>query len=939
MVGPEPPVGSGTVRASILTCDRPRARLTVPDHVDLASREEQEALRRVAGPSGVDAAAPVRADGAAVVGQIVSVPGQGRPRPGLLSGATGVATFMAMQRLAGNRAMVQALSRPSAGGAPAIDETDLSEEKPGAGSAPPDALGLPGQAGAAAGAPGGTGGSAGGGAPGPPGGDAGSNAQPTAAGGGAGAGAGDGTAAGVAGGIVGALAGVGMAPNVGAAVGGAAGSAAAAAGSVAGVAAAVSSAAVAGGAAGAAGGAAAVAGGTAGAAGGAAAPIDRTRRTEPPPITGAGGASAGGPAAGTRPATGAGTSAAGGAGPAPGAGLASAGPSPAALAGPGAGGGGSAAAGGGAGGTSDANTVKTGIDWNGMLSEFGPPARTVLEVGRLIPGWGLLAGYASDALSFASDLNSIPTSKNARFATDLVIFRNFVNIENNALGHVLYVNQLIQDGLAGSVVGAEFTPLTATANEVLSGVKVALDEVQMGTDIVVEVESIYEANHAPTSAEAEQWRQLADSYAANILGDVVNTVLDVISLASAGAANTAPVEEAKLPLTLAGAFLEHAAPNIISAINNILGVWLGSGVTAGRHAATGTPGAGGAGTGPAAAPAGGAASSGGAVPAVQRLGPGEAPGGGGQAGRLRAQALVFDAAGGFVEVEAPQARATYDGINVVIDAFEAYADDQVAQINAVVGALSGGQSAFQVIRDAVKTALDDMNAKVAMAQRLGETATNASTNAASISAACTTALASVDSLVMPQVHIPSVDLGEGVLAEAASAVANTAAEAANAALQLAISGVSAALDTAKDAIRSPILDLKSHADGLGEWLAILATQCTEMVATLHTHIASFSEGLGHCTNVEEVINLVIGQVSDLTGMPRFTVQDMRNTWNSIGPAIDAFAAMAPQLHDRAAALRAQADELDAGTGAGPTFALPPGTPPNAGAGPGIGAQT
>ena len=328
---------------------------------------------------------------------------------------------------------------------------------------------------------------------------------------------------------------------------------------------------------------------------------------------------------------------------------------------------------------------------------------------------------------------------------------------------------------------------------------------------------------------------------------------------------------------------------------------------------------------------------GGAAPAVQRLGPGDSPGGG-NASRLRQQALVFDAAAGFVEAEAPQARTTYNGINVVIDAFEAYADDQVTQINAVVGALTGGQSAFQVIRNAVKTALDDMNAKVAMAQRLGETATNAKTNAASISAACTTALASIDSLVMPQVHIPSVDLGEGVLAEAASAVANTAAEAANAALQLAISGVSAALDVAKDAVRAPILDLQSHADGLGEWLAILATQCTEMVATLHAHIASFSEGLGHCSNVEEVINLVIGQVSDLTGMPRFTVQDMRNTWNSVGPAIDEFAAMAPQLHDRAAALRAQADELEAGTGAGPTFALPPGTPPNPGGEPGIGAQ-
>jgi len=43
------------------------------------------------------------------------------------------------------------------------------------------------------------------------------------------------------------------------------------------------------------------------------------------------------------------------------------------------------------------HTATTGIDWNQMLSDFGPPARTILEVGRLIPGWGLVAGLASDS--------------------------------------------------------------------------------------------------------------------------------------------------------------------------------------------------------------------------------------------------------------------------------------------------------------------------------------------------------------------------------------------------------------------------------------------------------------------------------------------------------------------------------------------------------------
>ena len=51
----------------------------------------------------------------------------------------------------------------------------------------------------------------------------------------------------------------------------------------------------------------------------------------------------------------------------------------------------------------------------------------------------------------------------------------------------------------------------------------------------------------------------------NILGDVVNIVLDIISLSSAGAANTAPIQQARQPLTLAGAYMKNAAPNIIAA--------------------------------------------------------------------------------------------------------------------------------------------------------------------------------------------------------------------------------------------------------------------------------------------------------------------------------------------------------------------------------------
>ena len=542
-------------------------------------------------------------------------------------------------------------------------------------------------------------------------------------------------------------------------------------------------------------------------------------------------------------------------------------------------------------GLPDPETAKSGIDWNQILSDYGPPVRTVLEVGRLIPGWGLLAGFGADALNFQSDLASIPKSENADLATGLIVFRNFVNIGNNGLGHILYVNQLIQDGLAGSVVGAEFTPLTAAANEVLSGVKVGLDEVQMGTDIVIEVEALYESNHAPTSAEAEQWKQLADGYAANLLGDVVNITLDIISLASAGAANTAPVQQAREPLSLAGAFMKSAVPNIIGGLNGVIGVWLGNLMTAGRHAYEGSP------------------------------------------TELREQALIYDVAGGFVDHEAGQARTTYTAVDAVIGAFEAYADQQIEQLNVVAGALSGGKTAFQLIRDAVQSGLEDMHNKLSMVEQLASLASNAQTNAAAISGACDTILGALDSLVIPSYNLPQVELGDSVLADATEYLANQATAAANALIRRTVANVQSRIDGVKDEVRGPVEAVQQKADNLGEWLALLATECGAMAGTLNGYIINFSEGLGKCTSAEQVMDLIIGQISDLTGMPKFTVQDMRDGWHSIGTYIDGYVALGQSLHQRATDLRQHADARESGIDAGPDFAPPPPLlPPGSGTG-------
>ena len=101
-------------------------------------------------------------------------------------------------------------------------------------------------------------------------------------------------------------------------------------------------------------------------------------------------------------------------------------------------------------------------------------------------------------------------------------------------------------------------------------------------------------------------------------------------------------------------------------------------------------------------------------------------------------------AGGFVENEGGQARMTYTAVDAVIGAFEAYADQQVEQLNTITGALTGGKTAFQLIQDAVQSGLEDMRKKLTMVEQLGSMASSAKANAAAISWACGTILDALD---------------------------------------------------------------------------------------------------------------------------------------------------------------------------------------------------
>ena len=112
----------------------------------------------------------------------------------------------------------------------------------------------------------------------------------------------------------------------------------------------------------------------------------------------------------------------------------------------------------GADGTTPLADVSSSTDWGAIWDEHKLDfARTALEVARLYPGYGLFAGFTADGINVYQDFDKIAGEEAPWFKMFLGL-RSGIMVLNNGLGHLAYVNQLVQDGMAVSVVFVEFTP-------------------------------------------------------------------------------------------------------------------------------------------------------------------------------------------------------------------------------------------------------------------------------------------------------------------------------------------------------------------------------------------------------------------------------------------------------------------------------------------------
>jgi hypothetical protein len=541
----------------------------------------------------------------------------------------------------------------------------------------------------------------------------------------------------------------------------------------------------------------------------------------------------------------------------------------------------------------DPNTAHSGIDFSSWtFADVYKVGRPALEMARVIPGWGLLAGAATDAITMETDLESVP-SGDYPVTTALIGIRDGVALLNNAIGHVLYVDQLVQDGLAGSVIGIEFTPLTAEVNETLTSAKAVIDGLLVFGDVAIMVGASWNQSHADPNQSAA-WQNIINSAAANLLGDAFGTIIDLISMASAGAANTEPVLKGSQFFGTAASLARSWKGVLLAWVQSIWNIWGGD--------LLGSP-----------------SSSPAPAPAAQRL----------EAGPDTQNALLAAALSGAADImqtESASGRLAYTAIDAGITELEAEAAQQMAQMDAICQQLTGGKTIWQVIHDGAMSGIAKMREEVAGLQRLEAGATDAKANAAQVRAGVDAAVAQVNALQVPAVHIPQANLGDGALASAASSVINAVGSVADSGLQLAVDGVRSAVESAKSEALGPLHSAGAHADEIGEFLGLTAEVAGRETGVVQGKITDFESGLARCDGFESAIDLLVGGFADAAGLPRVTIQDLRDLWASVPVQFDRVDALAAGLQQRAAGLSAGGS--DAGGGGGPVAAPPP--PPDGG---------
>jgi hypothetical protein len=530
----------------------------------------------------------------------------------------------------------------------------------------------------------------------------------------------------------------------------------------------------------------------------------------------------------------------------------------------------------------------SGISWDSIWEGENPNIiRTFLEIARLYPGWGLLAGGAADLMNAKQDFDQI-AGVDAPEIEAFMYGRHAVAILNNGLGHVIYVVQLVQDIATASVVGAEVDAVTIPLNELLLGIKVGVDSVQFLTDFGLTCAAQYRSMKAPPgpagAAERGKWDGMVANYEANLLGDLLTGIFDIIDLSSAGFANAGPVKQGAKAVKATFDTAKFVKGLVKSVLQGWFGVWGGKAFEQGR---LGGP--------------------------IER------------------------GAGAMILAELQQMKLAYTVGDALIGAAADHIAKQLTELNAATTVALGGKDPFITARDEAVKGLGNIEQRIQQMGQMSALATTAKEKSTAIETWAAETRATIDSVQVPDIQIPEADVGDDPLSDLAEGAMNLAGDIAGAGLQLLVDQLNEGVDELKSMLTPPVDTIKDNATELGQFMQVVTDEAKEQIGTAQTRVADIKGKLAKCNSFEEVVNLIIQQIFDMVGLESdFEVDDIRKLWVEVGTMIDEGIVWAEGL--ASGQFREPPAGAAAGPGATPEGAPAPGASGSAAAGaPGSGA--
>lgn len=506
---------------------------------------------------------------------------------------------------------------------------------------------------------------------------------------------------------------------------------------------------------------------------------------------------------------------------------------------------------------SDGQPTQTGsIDWENFFADNSgifSGIRIFGEITRPIPLVGIFTGLLADTINVGQDLEALSNAdgfEDAPFTSGVVVLRDVVNLGGNVISGLKALDQTVQNVLAGSVVGAEFVPVTAAIHEFLGTVEGVKDGAVVVLDILGTAGARYNQANAPTPEKAAAWNGIYRGFAANTIADITGTIIDFVDFCSGGAANGENLERVVKSLKV----IVGNAKTFKRVVVHILRIWMG--VRGGDDFG-----------GPLEV-----------SPSLEGASVNRQEEGSGSVGEL-----AEDISRAAILREIAQIRQAHTiGDHLLTMAAEGWNEAEM-NLRRVGAELMDGQDPFIVMRDSMNKMIGDLTSSISGFSQMGVFATDVQVKSEALSGFADDALAGLDSLQMPEVHIPRVVEDDGILAD----IANAPGAAVEMLLRRALQEVGSGLETVKSTAAAPFNLLKENAEELAEFSQFVQDEVQGGIASANEHLEVFNDGLAQCGNFTDIASLVLRTVTRAAGMDEpIDLDTVREWWDAIPGMLD-----------------------------------------------------